>query len=66
MVNFRRENEITIRANDDYLTQGQKTMIKDITGANVTKVKIELTRGALSLGEVYIRLDEPLSPRVTS
>ena len=56
MVNFRRENEVTIRANNDYLTQGQTTRIKDITGANVTKVKIELTRGALSLGEVYIKI----------
>jgi len=30
--------------------------IKDIIGVNVTRVKIELMREALSLGEVYIKI----------
>jgi hypothetical protein len=56
MVNFRKENEIGIRVDDNCLIQGRTTRIKDIIGGNMTKVKIELTRGALSLGEVYIKI----------
>jgi hypothetical protein len=53
-TNLGRENKIRIRANGDLLRPGMTRRIREITGANGPTVKIDLTRGELPVGEVYI------------
>ena len=50
------ESKIQIRANGDLLRPGKAIMVREITGAGIPTLKIDLTRGELFLGEVYIRI----------
>ena len=54
--NFRKENEISIRANGVFLIPGRAKRIRDLTGTEVTTLRIDLTRGELFIGEVYIKI----------
>jgi hypothetical protein len=55
-TNLGREDKIRIRANGDPLAPGMTRRIREITGANGTTLKIDLTRGELPVGEVCIEI----------
>ena len=48
--------EISIKANGKPLMPGKAKMIRDITGQNIDTLRIDLRRGKLPVGEVYIRV----------
>lgn len=50
------ESKIKIRANGDFLRPGRAMRVREIAGTGVPTLKIDLTRGTLFLGEVYIRI----------
>jgi len=50
------ENRIKIRANGDSLMPGKAIMVGEIPGAGMAPLRIDLTRGEIYLGEVYIRI----------
>jgi hypothetical protein len=50
------EDKLHIRANGDLLRPGKAIRIRDITGEGIPMLKIDLSRGELFLGEVYIRI----------
>jgi hypothetical protein len=50
------ESKIQIRANGDFLRPGKAIMVREIAGARIPTLKIDLTRGELFLGKVYLRI----------
>ena len=54
--NINEESEISIRVNGDPLIPGRAKRIRDIAGANVNTLRLDLTRKKIPLGEIYIKI----------
>jgi hypothetical protein len=50
------ESRIKVRANGDSLMPGKTVRVGEIPGAGMKTLKIDLTRGGVSLGAIYIRI----------